>query len=144
MALFICRSFLLLSLVLPGMGRKRVGFDLLFPFVRVRTFVVTLAVGPRLTELAPPHRRRERRLRQFLRHERLTVAMALAKAKRWKETSTKVHGHRRLPVLLGRGREFYRIPRRSWVWSTRVSRAPAVWLLHCRCTRCRSAWFWSD
>ena len=55
-------------------------------------------------------RRRERRLRQFLRHERLTVAMALADNlqevdKRWRETRTMAHGHRRLSEPLVRGRE---------------------------------------
>ena len=73
-------------------------------------------------------RRRERRLRSWLRHERMTVRMELAAALHIQQglRRTTLYAARRQSALVVCGQESYRILRRSWLWSTRLARAPGL------------------
>ena len=79
--------------------------------------------------------RRERRLRLWLRHERMTVAAEFPQpfitAVMGSRFRALAYGHRRRTALgVDGGQESLRIlGRRSWVWSVRHARAPQVCLL---------------
>ena len=80
-------------------------------------------------------RRRERQLRSWLRHERMTVRMELAAALHHSAGPETNDAARRQSALVVCGQESDRILRRSWFRSTRLARAP----VGCRPCLC---WSW--
>ena len=78
-------------------------------------------------------RRRERRLRSWWRHDRMSIACALAKPRHHPAPKVGAEPYNapqsQKTASAGARPWSHSIPRRSWLWSARVSRAPVVRLL---------------